>query len=200
MRALFSISDTSLSVSETKGSQPQASPVRSSPANRKEGRRGWGFGGGGNLGRWFLRPQASIPKHMNAIQKDQVIGHRLVKILAQDECDGGMDFCDCIMVLDSGLMFRLPAFPDEPFLPADTLFGALPIEDPRLKDVCGATIIDLLRPRLEELFHPGSVFMGLRGCPERFLGNLVIVMPGGDSGKLASPSRGRVVGASNAAN
>jgi hypothetical protein len=29
--------------------------------NRKEGRKGWGSGGGGTWGRWFPRPQDSIP-------------------------------------------------------------------------------------------------------------------------------------------
>jgi hypothetical protein len=35
---------------------------RFGPANREEGRRGWGSGGGGNWGRWFHRPQGSIPR------------------------------------------------------------------------------------------------------------------------------------------
>jgi hypothetical protein len=98
---------------------------------------------------------------MRVIQRGDIIGRRLVRVVALSTCDGGMDVCDCLIVLDSGLVFRLPAFSDEPFLPSEPPAGALPVQDPRLRDVCGATIVGLLRPRLDDDFLPGSVVLAL---------------------------------------
>jgi hypothetical protein len=50
---------------QTRLPKPPSVPGQSTlllPRNRKEGRRGWGSGGGGNWGRWCPRPQASLPR------------------------------------------------------------------------------------------------------------------------------------------
>ena len=99
---------------------------------------------------------------MYVINRNDMIGRRLMSILAVGKVDDeGMDFCDCVMVLDSGLAFRLPAFPDEPFRPEEPLAGATPIVHPRMRDVLGATVVAMLRPRSDDDLWPGSVALGL---------------------------------------
>jgi hypothetical protein len=97
---------------------------------------------------------------MHKIRREDVIGCQLVKILASSSCDGGMDNCDCLLMLNTGLVFRIPAFPNEPFVSAETPPSALPVDDMRLNDVYGSTIVSLLRPRADDEFWPGTVYLG----------------------------------------
>jgi hypothetical protein len=95
------------------------------------------------------------------IRRDDVIGHQLVKVLATSRCDGSMDYCDCLLVLNTGLVFRIPAFADEPFVPATVPTAAKRVHDSRLDDVCGSTVVGLLRPCAEDEFEPGTVYLGV---------------------------------------
>jgi hypothetical protein len=95
------------------------------------------------------------------IQPDDIIGRRLVDVFTLTSGDGGMDNCDCLLVLETGLVFRIPAFSDEPFVAAEMPMGAMAIQHSKLDGVCGQTVVRLLRPRSDDEFWPGTVYLGL---------------------------------------
>lgn len=94
----------------------------------------------------------------------------------QDEGDFESSFC--AFVLDTGLTFQIPCFHDMPFTAAALPDGAKEWFHP---DICGQTIVRLIRPRHDEDFYPETALLGLatgKWVCHCFVGPIGISYPG----------------------
>ncbi len=133
------------------------------------------------------QPQVAEPGMKLA--RDDIIGHRIKAIFGRFELDDGIQVSSVVIVLDSGIAFRIPSFPDE--IPKTVCIpeGAGRFEEESWDKVIGAVVTHLLRPSEDEDFNPDSpALLGLStgkwlfhwgACPDGLgAGLYVLVLPG----------------------
>ena len=100
------------------------------------------------------------------LDRNDIVGRRIQAVLSKSTIDPAIIFSDFLFVLDSGVCFRLPGFPDDELESIAHVNGYQPMRWPvwplrewwhYRQHLFRATVADIMRPTNDDDFVPDSV-------------------------------------------